>query len=260
MKEKPKKVKVDENPTVKGAAKKVNCVGVLVQELDRACDQGLASMTRVNWAAVDQVEDQSLYVSQVVQAIMTKVPRLQGCLQTSRKSFRQFCIKFVSTFIPKFISNLYKCKAVGTVGAEQLLRDTHSLKTALLDLPSLVVVGKVQPFGRKAPQAFTKVVVQGMKRAEMILKVVMSPMESARAFVVQYMRLVQSTESTELSKLLDMKGVTPLNIIFSLTCTGAVRLMAVEVVDMVEQYKEVAQFQSLHNMEHSKSRVGLPSW
>jgi hypothetical protein len=37
-------------------------------------------------------------------------------------------VKFVSSFIPKFISVLYKCKNLSTVGAEQLLLDTHSLK------------------------------------------------------------------------------------------------------------------------------------
>ena len=110
---------------------------------------------------VEQVGDQSLYVSQLVQAMRSMVPRLRDCLQTSRKYFTQFCIKFVSSFIPKFISNLYKCKPVGTVGAEQLLLDTHSLKTVLVDLPSLVEAGQVKLVGRKAPQAFTKVVVKG---------------------------------------------------------------------------------------------------
>lgn len=33
--------------------------------------------------------------------------------------------------------------------------------------------------------------ILGMTRAEMILKVVMSPLEPARAFVEQYVRLVQ---------------------------------------------------------------------
>lgn len=51
-----------------------------------------------------------------------------------------------SVFIPKFVNSLYKCKPIGTVGAEQLLLDTHSLKTVLLDLPS--IGSKVN---RKAP-------------------------------------------------------------------------------------------------------------
>ena len=56
------------------------------------------------------------------------------------------------------------------MGAEQLLLDTHSLKTVLLDLPS---IGSA--VSRKAPASFTKIVVKGMTRAEMILKVVMAP-------------------------------------------------------------------------------------
>lgn len=42
-----------------------------------------------------------------------------------------------SAFMARFVQQLYKCKPVGVVGAEQLLLDTHMLKTALLDLPSV---------------------------------------------------------------------------------------------------------------------------
>ena len=69
--------------------------------------------------------DQSNYVSVLVAAVRATVPRLRDALQTSRKYFTQFCIKFVSNFIPKFLANIYKCKPLGTVGAEQLLLDTH---------------------------------------------------------------------------------------------------------------------------------------
>lgn len=47
-----------------------------------------------------------------------------------------FLILF-SSFIPKFIQHLYKCKPLSNIGAEQLLLDTHSLKTILLDMPSI---------------------------------------------------------------------------------------------------------------------------
>jgi len=45
--------------------------------------------------------------------------------------------------------------------------DTHSIKTLLLDLPS--IGSKVA--ARKAPASFTKIVIKGMTRAEMTLKV-----------------------------------------------------------------------------------------
>lgn len=45
----------------------------------------------------------------------------------------------------KFMSTLYKCKNVSKTGAQQLLLDTQSLKTALLDLPSLNLTVKRKP-------------------------------------------------------------------------------------------------------------------
>ena len=38
---------------------------------------------------------------------------------------------------------------------------------------------------RKAPASYAKIVIKGMTKAEMILKVVMSPAEPAKAFVEQ---------------------------------------------------------------------------
>ena len=118
-----------------------NCVGLLMQELECACGQGPGSMVRVSWSAVEQVGEQSLYVSQLVWAMRSMLPRLRDYLQTSIKYFTQFCIKFISNFIPKFIS---KYKPVGTVGAEQLLLDTQSLKTVTVDPSSLVEAGQVK--------------------------------------------------------------------------------------------------------------------
>ena len=60
-----------------------------------------------------------------------------GRLHTFRHTVTWLCRLRFSSFIPKFIQHIYKCKPVSTVGAEQLLLDTHSLKTELLDLPSL---------------------------------------------------------------------------------------------------------------------------
>ena len=46
-----------------------------------------------------------------------------------------------------------------------------------------------------------------MTRAEMILKVVMSPADPLDGFVEQYIRLVQDPDLAELGKLLEMKGL-----------------------------------------------------
>ncbi|XP_037068256.1 vacuolar protein sorting-associated protein 53 homolog [Pollicipes pollicipes] len=179
-----------------------NCVQVLVQDLETACDPALVMMTKMSWQNVESVGDQSGYVSTITSQLKQTVPVVRDNLAGSRKYFTQFCVKFANSFIPKFIQHIYKCKPVSTVGAEQLLLDTHSLKTELLDLPSLG--SQVQ---RSAPASYTKIVVKGMTRAEMLLKVVMSPHERPADYVEQYSRLLPESDAAEFQKVLDMKGV-----------------------------------------------------
>ncbi|KAK2558268.1 Vacuolar protein sorting-associated protein 53-like protein [Acropora cervicornis] len=109
-------------------------------------DYCLETTQQVNWQSVEAVGDESSYVTAITNHIKGAVPLIRDYLSSARKYFTQFCVKFVNSFIPRFISNLYKCKPISTVGAEQLLLDTHSLKTTLLELPS--VGSKVQ---RKPP-------------------------------------------------------------------------------------------------------------
>lgn len=179
-----------------------NCIQLLVQDLETACDAPLTALIKVNWQSVEAVGDESSYVTAITNHIKETVPLIRDYLSSARKYFTQFCVKFVNSFIPRFISNLYKCKPISTVGAEQLLLDTHSLKTILLELPS--VCSKVQ---RKPPASYTKVVAKGMKKAEMILKVVMSPHDPVVGFIDNYIKLMEDTDTSNFQKLLDMKGL-----------------------------------------------------
>lgn len=190
-----------------------NSIQLLVQDLEIACEPSLLAMTKISWANVDSVGDQSSYVTQIISHLKTTIPILRDNLSSSRKYFTQFCIKFANSFIPKFIQNIYKCKPISTVGSEQLLLDTHMLKTILLELPSLGSQVK-----RPAPATYTKVVIKSMTKAEMILKLVMAPltmsttttgssMSSVDNFVDQYVRLLPECSLYEFHKVLEMKGV-----------------------------------------------------
>uniref|UniRef100_A0A8C2Q4N8 Vacuolar protein sorting-associated protein 53 homolog n=1 Tax=Cyprinus carpio TaxID=7962 RepID=A0A8C2Q4N8_CYPCA len=121
-----------------------NSIQLLVQDLDVACDPALTAMSKMPWQSVEHVGDQSPYVTSVIMHIKQNVPIIRDNLASTRKYFTQFCIKFTKS----------------------LLLDTHSLKTVLLDLPSIG-----SQVVRKAPASYTKIVVKGMTRAEMILKV-----------------------------------------------------------------------------------------
>ena len=177
-------------------------IQILVHDLESACDPPLATMAKISWTAVEHVGDQSPYVTAITNHIKQTVPTVRANLSAARKYFTQYCIKFANSFIPRFITSLYKCKPIGTVGAEQLLLDTHSLKTVLLELPSVS-----SQVARKAPSSYTKIVVKGMTKAEMLLKVVMTPHEPTSAFVSSCIRLLIDPDIDTLQKILDMKGL-----------------------------------------------------
>lgn len=165
-------------------------------------------MSKVQWQSISNVGDQSAFISSICANFKQTIPVIRDNLATSRKYFTQFCHKFVNAFIPKFINVLYKCKLThsdGTnnvLGCEQLLLDTHSLKTALLDLPSIG-----SSVNRKAPTSYTKVVVKDMTRAEMIIKVVMTPVQPPAHFTQQVLKLLPDITIAEYQKILDMKAV-----------------------------------------------------
>ncbi|EFN69602.1 Vacuolar protein sorting-associated protein 53-like protein [Camponotus floridanus] len=115
--------------------------------------------------------------------------------------------------------------SVEVVGDQkQLLLDVHMLKTALLDLPSTGY--QIQ---RKAPITYTKVVIKGMANAEMILKIVMSSIESATDFVKQCRMHLPDLKSSEFQKILDMKG-----------------LKKTEQVQFVDQFKQLENANTAH--------------
>lgn len=151
---------------------------------------------------MDTVGDQSPYITAITGHLKSTVPTIRDNLAHSRKYFTQFCVKFVNSFIPKFIQSIYKCKPINTEGAEQLLLDTHMLKTVLLNLPSIA-----SSINRQAPATYTKVVTKGMTKAEMILKVVMTPISPPSSFVDQYKKLLPDCQVTEFTKILEMKSV-----------------------------------------------------
>ncbi|XP_037533393.1 vacuolar protein sorting-associated protein 53 homolog [Nematolebias whitei] len=179
-----------------------NSIQLLVQDLDAACDPALTAMSKMPWQSVEHVGDQSPYVTSIIMHIKQNVPVIRDNLASTRKYFTQFCIKFTNSFIPKFINHLFRCKPISMVGAEQLLLDAHSLKTVLLDLPSIG-----SQVLRKAPASYTKIVVKGMTRAEMILKVVMAPHEPPVVFVDNYIKLLVDGNPETFQKILDMKGL-----------------------------------------------------
>ncbi|KAM7543155.1 hypothetical protein Aperf_G00000009084 [Anoplocephala perfoliata] len=149
------------------------CVHRLVADLEAAVIPQLNAMTRIPWASLDAVGDQSSYVTAIVSHLKIQVPPIRDTLFSVRAHFTQICIKFADATISRFVASLYKCKPLNTFGAEQLLLDTQCLKSALLQLPLFGTKITQQP-----PRTFTALVQEGMAHAERIIKSVMLPIGS----------------------------------------------------------------------------------
>lgn len=185
-----------------------HCIQLLVQDVENLCESSLSVMTKIQWQNISNVGDQSAYVNSIISHFKQTIPTIRENLVSSRKYYTQFCHKFISSFIPKFINNLYKCRpisidGVGNIlGSEQLLLDIHSLKTVLLELPTIE-----SQVNRKPPASYSKTVIKGMTKAEMIVKIVMANVNPHTLFIEQYLKLLPDNTFAEFHKVCEMKGI-----------------------------------------------------
>jgi hypothetical protein len=185
-----------------------HCIQLLVQDVENLCESSLTVMTKMQWQTINSVGDQSPYVNSIVSHFKQTIPTIRDNLASSRKYYTQFCTKLINSFIPKFINNLYKCRPISSdgdgniLGSEQLLLDIHSLKTILLELPTIE-----SQVNRKPPASYSKTVIKGMTKAEMIVKVVMANINPHALFIEQYLKLLPDNTMAEFHKVLDMKGI-----------------------------------------------------
>ncbi|VDN32150.1 unnamed protein product [Gongylonema pulchrum] len=145
-----------------------SALSVLVQDVESTCDAALQAMMKINWNGVENVGDESPYVSAIRSHLRSSVPLIRDFFADRRKYFAHFCLKLATQLVNKFLGALFsfRCRPVGVTGAEQLLLDTHALKTFLLSMPSAE-----SSINTKPPTVYTNVVVKTMTKAEMVLKV-----------------------------------------------------------------------------------------
>uniref|UniRef100_A0A158R4X4 Vacuolar protein sorting-associated protein 53 homolog n=1 Tax=Syphacia muris TaxID=451379 RepID=A0A158R4X4_9BILA len=179
-----------------------NALSVLVQDAEGSYESALQSMMKINWNAVESVGDESSYISSIRTHLRGIVPIIRDFFADRRKYFAHFCLKLATQLANKFLGALFRCRPVGVTGAEQLLLDTHALKTFLLTMPSAD-----SSITTKPPTVYTNSIIKLMTKAEMILKVVMSEVVSHEEFVSTYARMLPESDSSELQKVLEMKAI-----------------------------------------------------
>lgn len=167
----------------------------LVHGLETKLDAEMAAMTRIPWGTLESVGDQSEYVNGINLILTSSVPVLGSLL--SPIYFQFFLDKLASSLGPRFYLNIFKCKHISETGAQQMLLDTQAIKTILLDIPSL---------GRQTSGAasYSKFVSREMSKAEALLKVILSPVDSVAD---TYRALLPEGTPLEFQRILELKGL-----------------------------------------------------
>ncbi|KAF5747437.1 hypothetical protein HS088_TW05G00158 [Tripterygium wilfordii] len=167
----------------------------LVHGLETKFDVEMAAMARVPWGTLESVGDQSEYVNGINMILTSSIPVLGRLL--SPIYFQFFLDKLASSLGPRFYSNIFKCKQISETGAQQMLLDTQAVKTILLDIPSM---------GRQTSNAasYSKFVSREMSKAEALLKVILSPIDSVAD---TYRALLPEGTPMEFQRILELKGL-----------------------------------------------------
>ncbi|XP_037495110.1 vacuolar protein sorting-associated protein 53 A isoform X1 [Jatropha curcas] len=165
----------------------------LVHGLETKFDSEMAAMTRVPWGTLESVGDQSEYVNGINMILTSSIPVLGSLL--SPIHFQYFLDKLASSLGPRFYANIFKCKQISETGAQQMLLDTQAVKTILLEIPSL---------GRQTSTAasYSKFVSREMSKAEALLKVILSPVDSVAD---TYRALLPEGTPMEFQRILELK-------------------------------------------------------
>ncbi|KAH9622612.1 hypothetical protein KSS87_002661 [Heliosperma pusillum] len=167
----------------------------LVHGLESKFDTEMAAMSRVPWATLESVGDQSEYVNVINTILTSSIPVLGSLL--SSIYFQFFLDKLASSLGPRFYLNIFKCKQISETGAQQMLLDTQAVKTILLEVPSLAK----QTTGATS---YSKFVSREMSKAEALLKVILSPMDSVAD---TYRALLPEGTPSEFQRILELKGL-----------------------------------------------------
>ncbi|KAI9914786.1 hypothetical protein PsorP6_008554 [Peronosclerospora sorghi] len=168
--------------------------------LETLLDDELIALHKTNWQAWETVGDESLYVAHMGEKLRAFVPVLRQML--SPLYFTNFCDKFATSFVPKLLQSILKCRKVNQVATQQLLLDVYALKTLFLQLP--VLSNDASPSSPTIPSRYTKFVTNEIANVENLLKLIGTPNE----MLVESFKIIWPDGTAEdFQRIMNVKGL-----------------------------------------------------
>ncbi|KAI0929946.1 hypothetical protein AcV5_006778 [Taiwanofungus camphoratus] len=169
-----------------------SAIQVMLRELDSACESAFSNMTRSSWASLKSVSGQSAYVEELIKSIEQVVETVKPLVE-QKKYLRNFLDKASSNLFAKFTNALVKSRPLKEIGAEQLLIDLQALKAALLRIPGETLM----------TSNYTRSVTKQTTRLEALLKVIVTPVDPAEGFILNYTLVIGDASFTNFQKVCD---------------------------------------------------------
>ncbi|EFC37134.1 predicted protein [Naegleria gruberi] len=174
-------------------------IEVLVHNLMNVMEKQFSEMISVAWGSMDTVGDQSPFISVIMQTLKDAIPFLAKALPITH--FKFFCDNFVLSFMANYINNIYKCKKISLMGAQQLLVNSRSL--VKYSIRELINLGDNTRFDEDDLASFARKVDGKAQKIECILRTLSAPND---LIAETYISLAPNDHSLpELTKILELK-------------------------------------------------------
>ncbi|KAI6131588.1 Vps53-like protein [Pisolithus croceorrhizus] len=170
----------------------INCQ---LRELETACEGAFTALSRVNWSVPNQVTGYSAYVDDLVKVIEQVADQIKHLVE-QKKFVRNLLDKACGLVLTRFTNALIKSRPLREIGAEQLLIDLGVLKSCLLKLPGETL----------STSGYTRSLTKITTRLEALLKVIVTPVDPAEGFILNYTLLIGDASFSNFQKILDLKG------------------------------------------------------
>ncbi len=195
-------------------------VRALVRRVETHTEPVWREMRNIGWSKMESVGDQSSYVEEMLRGIKSDSLEILGMLHKQQYA-RAFCDNLIELIANSYLANIFQCKPISEVGAEQvsdsltiscrrtflliftqMLLDTYVLKKGFEELLTITSPPKTAP-----PPSYLKRVAQSMSRIDPILKTLQVRPSPPEALVQAYLIHIADKSDSNFRKILDLKGI-----------------------------------------------------
>lgn len=176
-------------------------IRALVGRTQADCAAAWREMGTVPWSKMDNVGDQSTYVSSLLQRVRDRSREILRHIQKQQYA-RAYCDNLVEDLTNAYVTNIVAVRPISETGAEQMLLDSYVLKKGLSDLATLTPESTAA-----SSSAFSKRVTQSMAKLDPLLKTLQVRPTPSEGLVQAYLIHIRDRNEANFRKILELKGI-----------------------------------------------------